>query len=118
MKTHLWLCEDYADNNEGYSQYLTNLALQIERDNSREKLVELLCKQANLVKIKECTNRDESKYDYSEDNYKLVEFSHEDLPYTLMLISDKKGDLAVAHGSIDDVYEFLDDSINRSDGYQ
>ena len=111
MKTHYWLCEDYADNNEGYDRYLTGLALQIDREYSRENLVDQLVKQTKLTKIKEATNRDESEYDYSEENYKLVEFSHEGDSYTLIIFSKKDEDLAVAIGTIDDIYKFIDNGM-------
>lgn len=111
MKTHLWLCEDYVVNNEGYDIYLSDLAVQIVREHSMENLVDQLVKQTKLTKIKEATNRDESEYDYSEEDYKLVEFSHEGESYTLIIFSQEDEDLAVAMGTIDDIYKFIDDHM-------
>ena len=111
MKTHLWLCEDYTINNEGEDIYLTNVALQIDREHSRKHLVDQLVKQTKLTKIKEATNRDESEYDYSEEDYKLVEFSHEGESYTLIIFSKEDEDLVVAMGTIDDIYKFIDDNM-------
>ena len=111
MKTHLWLCEDYTINTEGEDIYLTNLALQIDREYSRENLVDQLVKQTKLTKIKEATNRDESEIDYAEENYKLVEFSHEGDSYVLIIFSEEDEDLVVAMGTIDYIYKFLDSHL-------